>query len=99
MTDKKLIDKIAVVTGGARGIGGEIAVAFAQAGADVVVADLLEESAAAPVLLAIKQAGRRSLFARTDVSDAKQVRTWSPQRTRTSAGSTSWSTTPARSAR
>jgi 3-oxoacyl-[acyl-carrier protein] reductase len=45
MTDKKLIDKIAVVTGGARGIGGEIAVAFAQAGADVVVADLLEESA------------------------------------------------------
>lgn len=73
MTDKKLTDKIAVVTGGARGIGGEIAVAFAQAGADVVVADLLDESAAAPVLLAIKQAGRRSLFVRTDVSDAQQV--------------------------
>jgi len=73
MTDKKLTDKIALVTGGARGIGSEIAIAFAQAGADVVVADLLEESAAAPVLSAIEQEGRRCLFVRTDVSDAQQV--------------------------
>ncbi len=73
MTDKKLTDRIAVVTGGARGIGGEIAVAFARAGADVVVADLLDEAAAAPVLLAIEEAGRRSLLVRTDVSDAQQV--------------------------
>jgi len=69
----KLTDRIAVVTGGARGIGGEIAVAFARAGADVVVADLLDETAAAPVLSAIEQAGRRSLLVRTDVSDAQQV--------------------------
>ena len=73
MADKKLTDKIAVVTGGARGIGGEIAIAFAQAGADVLVADRLDESAAAPVLSAIEDAGRRSLFVRTDVSDAEQV--------------------------
>jgi len=73
MADKKLTDKIAVVTGGARGIGGEIAIAFAQAGADVLVADRLDESAAAPVLSAIEDAGRRSLFVRTDVSDAQQV--------------------------
>jgi 3-oxoacyl-[acyl-carrier protein] reductase len=73
MTDKKLTDKIAVVTGGARGIGGEIAIAFAQAGADVRVADRLDESVAAPVLSAIERAGRRSLFFGTDVSDAQQV--------------------------
>jgi len=73
MADEKLTDKIALVTGGARGIGGEIAVAFARAGADVVVADLLNESAAAPVLSAIEDAGRRSLFVRTDVADAQQV--------------------------
>jgi len=73
MADKKLTDKIALVTGGARGIGGEIAIAFARAGADVVVADLLNESAAAPVLSAVEDAGRRSLFIRTDVSDAQQV--------------------------
>ncbi len=73
MADKKLTDKIALVTGGARGIGGEIAIAFARAGADVVVADLLNESAAAPVLSAIEDAGRRSLFIGTDVSDAQQV--------------------------
>ena len=73
MPDQKLTDKIAVVTGGARGIGGEIAIAFAQAGADVVVVDRLEESAAASVLSAIQQAGRRSLFLRADVSDAQQI--------------------------
>ncbi len=73
MADKKLTDKIALVTGGARGIGGEIAIAFARAGADVAVADLLNESAAAPVLSAIEEAGRRSLLVRTDVSDAQQV--------------------------
>ncbi|MDQ1717545.1 MAG: hypothetical protein QOE89_1498, partial [Pseudonocardiales bacterium] len=42
----KLEGKIAVVTGGARGIGGGIATAFAAEGADVVIADVLGEEAA-----------------------------------------------------
>jgi 3-oxoacyl-[acyl-carrier protein] reductase len=71
---KKLENKIAIVTGGARGIGGHIAMAFAAEGADVVVADRLDESAASPVLSAIEAAGRRSLFVTTDVSDEQQVR-------------------------
>jgi 3-oxoacyl-[acyl-carrier protein] reductase len=70
----KLDSKIAVVTGGARGIGGQIAMAFAAEGADVVIADRLDESVAAPVLEAIAAAGRRSLFVNTDVSDEQQVR-------------------------
>jgi 3-oxoacyl-[acyl-carrier protein] reductase len=73
MTDK-LYSKIAIVTGGARGIGGQIAMAFAAEGADVVIADRLEEAAAAPVLSAIAASGRRSLFVNTDVSDEHQVR-------------------------
>jgi len=73
MTDK-LHSKIAIVTGGARGIGGQIAMAFAAEGADVVIADRLEEAAAAAVLSSITDSGRRSLFVRTDVSDEQQVR-------------------------
>jgi 3-oxoacyl-[acyl-carrier protein] reductase len=70
----KLAGKIAIVTGGARGIGGQIATAFAAEGADVVIADVLGEDVAAPVLESIKKAGRRHLLARTDVSDEDQVR-------------------------
>jgi len=70
----KLAGKIAVVTGGARGIGGGIAAAFAAEGADVVIADVLGEDVAAPVLASIEQAGRRHLLVHTDVSDEQQVR-------------------------
>ena len=73
MADDKLTDKIAVVTGGARGIGGEIAMAFAREGADVVIADVLGEDAAGPVLAAVHGAGRQGLYVHSDVSDPAQV--------------------------
>ena len=70
----KLNGKTAIVTGGARGIGGQIAMAFAAEGADIVIADLLAADVAAPVLASIAGSGRRSLLVRTDVSDEQQVR-------------------------
>jgi 3-oxoacyl-[acyl-carrier protein] reductase len=70
----KLRDKVAIVTGGARGIGGAIATAFANEGADVVIADRLGEDVARPVLDAIEAAGRRALLVGTDVSDEASVR-------------------------
>jgi 3-oxoacyl-[acyl-carrier protein] reductase len=70
----KLRDKVAIVTGGARGIGGAIATAFANEGADVVIADRLGEDVARPVLDAIEAAGRRALLVKTDVADEASVR-------------------------
>lgn len=70
----KLHDRVAIVTGGARGIGGAIAAAFAAEGADVVIADRLGEDVASPVVRQIEAVGRKALFVSTDVSDEEQVR-------------------------
>lgn len=70
----RLRDRVAIVTGGARGIGRAIATAFAAEGSDVVIADVLGEDAAGPVLDAISAAGRRGVLVPTDVSDESQVR-------------------------
>jgi 3-oxoacyl-[acyl-carrier protein] reductase len=66
--------RIAVITGGASGIGAGIAGAFAREGADIVVADRTSEQQARPVIEAIGGHGREALFVRTDVSDEASVR-------------------------
>ncbi|MEO8393236.1 MAG: 3-oxoacyl-ACP reductase family protein [Chloroflexota bacterium] len=68
----KLEGKIAVVTGGAAGIGKAIAVALANEGADVAVVDLQIEKAEA-VAAQLKTLGRRSLALQCDVGASAQV--------------------------
>jgi D-sorbitol dehydrogenase (acceptor) len=60
----KLEGKVAVITGGARGIGAAIATRFAAEGAQVVVADLLAEDAAATA----KAIGGRAFSVPVDVT-------------------------------
>jgi NAD(P)-dependent dehydrogenase (short-subunit alcohol dehydrogenase family) len=62
-----LRDRIAVVTGGASGIGRALSLRFAREGADVVVADL-DEAGMAETVAGVSRAGRRGLAVRTDVS-------------------------------
>lgn len=60
--------KVALVTGGSRGIGRGIALKLAQAGADVVINYLEREDAAHEVVEWIRGLGRRALAIRADVA-------------------------------
>jgi 3-oxoacyl-[acyl-carrier protein] reductase len=66
-----LKDKVAIVTGGARGIGQEYSLGLVRAGAKVVVTDLLscDETAAK-----VRQAGGEVLALKTDVISAQGTR-------------------------
>ena len=70
--DKLLADKIAVVTGGASGIGRATAVAMADEGAQVIVSDV-SEAAGRQVVDGIVGAGGKASFYRADVASAKDV--------------------------
>jgi NAD(P)-dependent dehydrogenase (short-subunit alcohol dehydrogenase family) len=63
-----LTGEVAVVTGGGRGIGEGIAIGFAQAGADVVVA-ARRTAEIERVAEHIRSTGRRALAVTTDVTD------------------------------
>jgi 3-oxoacyl-[acyl-carrier protein] reductase len=60
--------KVALVTGGRRGIGLGIARTLAADGANIVIADICEESEAADAIKELEALGARVLFVRTDIS-------------------------------
>jgi len=70
----RLDDRVALVTGASRGFGRAIALAFGQAGADVVVNYRTDGVAAAEVTAALDRLGRRSLAFQADVGIAGDVR-------------------------
>ncbi|MEM6716035.1 MAG: 3-oxoacyl-[acyl-carrier-protein] reductase [Cyanobacteria bacterium P01_C01_bin.147] len=69
----ELTDKVAVVTGGSRGIGRATAVALAAAGAQVVVNYARSSAAADAVVAAIRETGGSAIAVQADVSDAAQA--------------------------
>ena len=64
---ERLEGKVAVVTGGGNGIGRACCVRFAEEGASVVVADLLDDAGAETVGL-VEAAGAKALFVGLDAS-------------------------------
>lgn len=65
----RLVDRVAVVTGGDSGIGRAAAIAFAREGADVVLSYLPDEEADAQEVVAlVEAAGRRALAVPGDLS-------------------------------
>jgi NAD(P)-dependent dehydrogenase (short-subunit alcohol dehydrogenase family) len=68
-----LANRVAIITGGAKGIGRSIALKFAEEGCSVAIADI-NTPEANKTLKAIKEFGREGLALPCDVTDSKQVK-------------------------
>ncbi|HEY2979941.1 MAG TPA: 3-oxoacyl-[acyl-carrier-protein] reductase [Anaerolineales bacterium] len=73
MTSASLENRVALVTGGSRGIGRAIALELAARGASVVVNYNSSPDAAQEVVKNIEAAGGKAAAAQADVSDTKQA--------------------------
>lgn len=67
-----LSNRVAIITGGARGIGRGIALKFADEGCSIIIADVLVEEAR-KTLEEISEKGREAIFVQCDVSNSRQV--------------------------
>jgi 3-oxoacyl-[acyl-carrier protein] reductase len=67
----KLSQRVAVITGGARGIGKQIALTFAKEGADIVIGDVIEMGTVAEEIVGL---GRKGVTIRADVSKKSDVK-------------------------
>ncbi len=68
----KLLNKVAIVTGGASGIGEATVRLFAAEGATVIIADFSDRGT--DISAELKAEGHRVSFIKTDVRDAEQVK-------------------------
>jgi len=71
---EKLLDRVAIITGGDSGIGRAVAVLFAREGADVVVMYLDEHKDAEETKAAVEREGRKCMLIAGDVTDPKFCR-------------------------
>ena len=73
MTDQDLKGRVALVTGGGRGIGRACCEAIAAAGADVAVNYCSNKQAAEETAKLVESTGRRAMTVRADVSSSEEV--------------------------
>jgi len=69
----KLANKVALVTGGSRGIGAAVAKRLAADGANVAITYAKDAKAASAVVKAIERAGQKALAIQADAADADAV--------------------------
>ncbi|MEU0340954.1 SDR family oxidoreductase [Streptomyces bobili] len=72
-SQKTLNGKVALVTGGSRGIGAATAVRLAREGADVALTYVNGKEAADDVVRAVEALGRRAVALRADSADAEEA--------------------------
>ena len=68
-----LPDKIAIINGGATGMGRATAIKFAEEGCSSVIADV-NEAGAAETVKEVKKRGKDCLFVKCDIMDLKQIK-------------------------
>lgn len=68
----KLKDKVAMITGGGKGIGKETARLFASEGAKLVIADF-DEQAGEKIVQSLKSDGAEAIFCKVDVTSRSEV--------------------------
>ena len=68
-----LKDRVAIITGGARGMGRAIALRFAKEGCSSVIVDLLDKDGEKTVA-DIKKVGKDAIYVRCDVTSSAQVK-------------------------
>ncbi|MGD0845194.1 MAG: 3-oxoacyl-ACP reductase family protein [Geobacteraceae bacterium] len=74
MIDSETLNgKVALVTGGSRGLGASIAIALAHAGADVIINFRSREKEALQVQSLIGELKRRCILVRADVSESAEI--------------------------
>lgn len=66
--------QVALVTGAGQGIGAAIARKLTEAGAQVIINDVCDESAAEHTLQECAQVGKRPYYCKCDISDEEQVK-------------------------
>jgi enoyl-[acyl-carrier protein] reductase III len=71
--DLNLKGKVALVTGGSRGIGRATAIRLAEAGADVIINYLRQRTAAAETARVIEKQGSKALVIRANVGDHEDI--------------------------
>jgi 3-oxoacyl-[acyl-carrier protein] reductase len=69
----KLANKVALVTGGSRGIGAAVAQRLAAEGANVAITYAKDANAASAVVKAIERAGQKAIAIQADAIDASAV--------------------------
>lgn len=71
---KKLENRVAVITGGSRGIGRGIAIEFAKNGANIAISYLSNENAAAETVAECEKYGVKAIAVKANVGDAEEVK-------------------------
>src|SRR3989475_1124670 len=72
--ERELAGKVALVTGGSRGIGAAIAKRLAENGASVAITYAKDSSAASDVVKAIEREGGKALALQADAADVEAVK-------------------------